>query len=260
MILIPVKNQGNAKQRLSALLTPGERLLLAQAMLEDVLDAVHQCVGKSVDVETRHAASPLETMQAPLDPRHVSLVTSDVHARALAERFGFGVIADAENGGETAAIEMATRVCVERGVEWTLVIPGDTPLITAAELRRVLAARPARGAVLCTDHKGRGSNAVLRAPADLFPLRFGDDSFAPHLRSAEAAGLPVVRFGPDDLPGIALDIDRPEDVAKLLSTVAPEDPSRPVSRQTRAERLLRSWRVDERLLAFSPKMSGAATP
>ena len=69
----------------------------------------------------------------------VALVTSDGVARQLAARHGFQVIADREEGGETAAIEMATRVCVERGAEWSLVIPGDAPLLTAVWSDRPLA-------------------------------------------------------------------------------------------------------------------------
>jgi 2-phospho-L-lactate guanylyltransferase len=42
------------------------------------------------------------------------------------------------------------------------------------------------------------------------PLRFGDDSFFPHLAAAEARGIaPSVVH----LPGIALDIDNPADLA-----------------------------------------------
>jgi 2-phospho-L-lactate guanylyltransferase len=43
-------------------------------------------------------------------------------------------------------------------------------------------------------------------------LRFGDDSFLPHLAAAKARGIAptVVR-----LPGIAFDIDNPEDLARF---------------------------------------------
>ena len=37
MILVPIKNLKDAKQRLSPVLTPQERFALAQAMCEDVL-------------------------------------------------------------------------------------------------------------------------------------------------------------------------------------------------------------------------------
>jgi 2-phospho-L-lactate/phosphoenolpyruvate guanylyltransferase len=50
----------------------------------------------------------------------------------------------------------------------------------------------------------------LMSPPDTVPLRFGDDSFFPHLRAAEARGIaPTVLH----LPGIALDIDNPADLA-----------------------------------------------
>ena len=40
MILVPVKNLADAKQRLSSILSPEERFALAQAMCEDVLQAL----------------------------------------------------------------------------------------------------------------------------------------------------------------------------------------------------------------------------
>ncbi len=217
MILVPVKSQRSAKQRLAPLLGPEERQALAQAMLEDVLAAVGQ--------------------MRPAPP--VALVTADEFATALAARYGFGVIPDEEEKGETAAIEMATRVCGERGCAWTLVIPGDAPLVTAAEIATVLAAAPARGAVLAPDWKWRGSNAIFRRPAGLFPLRFGDDSFQPHLRAAAATGQAAVVL---NLPGIAVDIDRAADVEELLA--------RPVA--SRAQQLLVEWGVAERLRAAQP--------
>lgn len=219
MILIPVKNKLNAKQRLAPLLSAEERFRLAQAMLEDVLDAVAAVPGH----------------------QPVSLVTSDDHARALAAQHEFGIIEDLDDAGETAAIEMATRVCGEHGVAWTLVIPGDAPLVTADEIALVLRIAPVQGSLLASDHKQQGSNAVFRAPAGLFPLRFGDHSYAPHLAAAEATGLPVLQLR---LPGLALDIDHPEDVQLLLAAPG----------ETRAQKLLRSWKVEDRLrvLAAQP--------
>ncbi len=211
MILIPVKEQRNAKQRLSGVLDADERVALAQAMLEDVLDAV-----------------------AATAPRPaVSLVTSDAHAMLLAQRHGFSIIEDAENAGESAAIEMATRSCVQRGVAWTLVIPGDAPLVTAKEIETILKSASDAGSVLAPDVKGRGSNAVLRRPADLFPLRFGNDSFAPHLESARATGKTCVVL---QLPGIALDVDDPSDLAALAH----------IRGDTRSQRLLVEWGIVER--------------
>ena len=62
------------------------------------------------------------------------------------------------------------------------------------------------------------------------PLRFGADSFFPHLAAAKRQGIePTVL----KLPRIALDIDTPDDLALFLAT-----PS-----HTRARALLETWRL-----------------
>jgi 2-phospho-L-lactate guanylyltransferase len=207
MILVPVKNLADAKQRLSSVLTSDERFALAQAMCEDVLQALAHWRGRPA----------------------VAVVTSDSFARDLAERFNFEVIAD-DNTGETSAIEMATVVCRSRGAESTLVVPADIPLIDGAELEKIVENAPAGGTVLVPDAAGRGTNAAWRAPGDLFPLRFGNDSFLPHLAAAKATGLPCVVL---KLPGIARDIDRPEDLRELAA----------ISGERRSQQLVRSWNL-----------------
>jgi 2-phospho-L-lactate guanylyltransferase len=54
-----------------------------------------------------------------------------------------------------------------------------------------------------------GSNAILMSPPQAVPLRFGEDSFFPHLAAARACGIePCVLH----LPGVAFDIDNPQDL------------------------------------------------
>jgi 2-phospho-L-lactate guanylyltransferase len=162
----------------------------------------------------------------------VAVVTSDRFARELAAGFNFEVVAD-DNSGETNAIEMATAVCRERGEKSTLVVPADIPLIDGSELQKVVDSAPPRGAVLVPDAAGRGTNAAWRSPSDLFPLRFGNDSFLPHLAAAKATGLPCVVL---KLPGIARDVDRPEDLRELASA----------SGERRSQKLVRSWNLGSR--------------
>ena len=92
-----------------------------------------------------------------------------------------------------------------------LTLPGDIPLVTSVEIGRVLAAhRPAPSFTIVPSHDERGSNAILMSPPDAVTLRFGEDSFVPHLAAAEDRGIaPTVLH----LPGIALDIDNPADLA-----------------------------------------------
>ena len=50
--------------------------------------------------------------------------------------------------------------------------------------------------------------------SNLFPLRFGNDSYKPHHAAAKATGKPCIVL---ELPGIAVDVDNPEDLQQLMS-------------------------------------------
>jgi len=170
----------------------------------------------------------LETLHGWKNRPPVAIVSSDPYAMKVATGYGFEVIPDRENPGETGAIEMATRICVERGVDSTLVIPADIPLIEAWELEEILKHAPAEGSVLVPAGDGRGTNAIFRRPANLFPLRFGNDSFKPHHAAAQATGKPCVVL---NFAGIAVDVDNPEDLQQLISLPG----------GTRAQRLAREY-------------------
>lgn len=206
MILVPIKNTSGAKQRLASILDQDSRTKLAQAMLHDVLSALHEWKGRP----------------------SVGIVTSDAYAAQLAREYKFEIIPDPENPGETGAIEMATQVCVERGEDSTLVTPADIPLIQAWELEEIYKQAPVEGTVLVPAGDGRGTNAVFRRPANLFPLRFGNDSFKPHYATAQATGQPCVVL---NLPGIAVDVDNPEDLQQLIALPG----------NTRAQQLARDY-------------------
>jgi 2-phospho-L-lactate/phosphoenolpyruvate guanylyltransferase len=206
VILVPIKNTSGAKQRLASILDQDSRTWLAQAMLHDVLSAIHQWN----------------------DRPSVGIVTSDPYATQLANEYKFEIISDPENSGETGAIEMATQICVERGENNTLVIPADIPLIEAWELEEIYKQAPAKGTVLVPAGDGRGTNAAFRRPANLFPLRFGNDSFKPHHAAAQATGQPCVIL---NLPGVVVDVDNPEDLHQLIALPG----------NTRAQQLAREY-------------------
>jgi 2-phospho-L-lactate/phosphoenolpyruvate guanylyltransferase len=204
MILIPVKNLKEAKQRLASVLDQPERTELARAMLQDVADAVVAWKNRP----------------------EVAIVSCDSFALSIACRYGFEVIADHRNSGETDAIEMATQVCESRGLD-TLVIPGDVPLVQPQELQAIYENAPEIGTVLVPAGDNRGTNAVLRRPAALFPLRFGNDSFKPHVAAAKATGKPCVIL---PVRGLAVDVDGPSDLQRLIHLPG----------ETRSQRLARS--------------------
>ncbi len=208
--LIPIKSLENGKTRLSPLLDPGQRAALIPAMVEDVLDAF-----------------------AEYDRMPVLVITGDSRVEDLARRHGFHCLMEESCESETRAIEAATVHVRSLGAGGTLVVPADVPLVQASDIAEVVANAPGQGSLLVPAWDGRGTNAVVRRPGGLFPLRFGNDSFLPHRSAAQQTSLPVVIQHNERL---ALDIDGPTDLFRFLDIAAPMTRTRRVVDQFRLER------------------------
>ena len=190
--VVPVKERMAAKQRLAGTLGQAMRRDLALAMLEDVL----LCL----------AAVP------QLDG--IIVATIDDCAAALAQRYGAAVSREHAGDGHSEAVAAVAARLARDGAAM-LALPADIPLVEPADIARLAAACDQEpGFAIVPARDGRGSNAVLCAPADAVPLRFGGASFSPHVAAARARGLaPSVL----SLPRIALDIDDGDDLAAFLA-------------------------------------------
>lgn len=187
--VVPVKDSEGAKQRLAAILSPPQRQGLALAMLEDVLAALTTAPGLA----------------------GVILVTLDPQARRLAAAYGAECREEGAGDGHTGAVTVAAGRLAAEGCGGMLTLPGDIPLVKPDEIARIIAAhRPAPSFTIAPAHDELGSNAILLSPPDAVPLRFGEDSYFPHLAAARAHGIePTIVTA----PGIAFDIDNPADLA-----------------------------------------------
>jgi 2-phospho-L-lactate guanylyltransferase len=195
--VVPVKELTDAKQRLSSRLSLEERRALATIMLEDVLDAV----------------SAVEALAGIL------VVTIDPVAASLASRYGARVATEGAREGHTGAVSAAGRLLVREGRAGMMTLPGDIPLISSTEIAATLAAhRPAPAFTIVPAHDELGSNTIILSPPDAVPLRFGENSFYPHLEAARARGIEplIVRQ-----PGIGMDIDHPVDLVAFLKMAPP---------------------------------------
>jgi 2-phospho-L-lactate guanylyltransferase len=201
---VPVKDFSQAKQRLASVLSQSERSLLAEAMVQDVLDAVQ-------------AASGLAG---------IAILTVDPVARQLAHRRGLRVIHDCATEGHTRVANAAMKRLRAEGADAVLMLPGDVPLLTPLEVEAVLAMAPYEQFTIVPSHDHGGSNAILCSPPGNIPLRYGLDSFQCHLRAAQARGITPAVI---ELPGIAQDIDEPQDLDFILRSNA----------ETRARSLMR---------------------
>jgi 2-phospho-L-lactate guanylyltransferase len=191
--VLPAKDLVDAKQRLAAALSPAERRLLFRTMYEDVLTALSQATALA----------------------GIAVVTRDPEAAAVARAYGACLIGEPENQGQTAAIERAAAELKARGAAGMITIPGDAPLVTAAEIDAVVAAHGAAPAMtIVPAHDRRGSNCIALSPPGLIPFSFGNDSFQPHLAAGRTRGIEPRIL---ELPGIALDIDTPDDLRLLIA-------------------------------------------
>ncbi len=189
--ILPVKEMVGAKQRLAHLLSPEERVALMQVMLRDVLAALSAAQGLA----------------------GIAMVTLDPWAQALAQQYGALIITEGAREGHTGAVTAAASVLQAEGVAAILTLPGDIPAVKTSEIEALIAAAVTSPFFIITPaHDEQGSNAILLSPPDAVKLRFGEDSYFPHLAVARAAGIApqILR-----LPGIAMDIDHPADIARF---------------------------------------------
>ena len=198
--VLPIKDLGQAKQRLADFLDAVERRLLCEAMAEDVLEILSQVPGLS----------------------EIVVVTRDGRASELAVRYGARVLAEPSNDGQSAAAERAAAELARSGAESLLQVPGDVPGASADEIAAVLGAHRGAGdgapaITLVPSHDRRGTNCVLCSPPGVLPFAFGHDSFGPHCEAARAQGI-VPRILP--LPGLGLDIDTPDDLRAFVTRPA----------------------------------------
>jgi 2-phospho-L-lactate guanylyltransferase len=210
---MPIKDIERAKQRLAGILGEDERQALFQAMVEDVLEAL--------------AGS--ETLSG------IMVVTRDPKAQRLAARYGARVLIEAQNAGHTAASSLGARTLAAEGAVGMLQVPGDLPLLSACDIDALIETHGEAPAVTIAPSRDKfGSNGIACSPPDLLPLRFGDDSFFPHLERARALGVDPVVI---ERQGFALDVDTLDDLMTFLGAPSTDRAHRYLTESGIADRL-----------------------
>ena len=189
--VIPVKNLNEAKHRLESVLNPIQRRNLFAAMLEDVL----------------------ATVMAVPEFEQVVVATICPKAAEIARRNGASVLSTVQDEGQTKAVARTASTLEENGIKHMLMLPGDVPLVTVEEIQTVLEVHgnaPTMTIVPARDEQG--SNCIALSPPTAAPLRFGPNSYFPHLETARKIGLTL---NTTKLAGIGLDIDTQDDLQEL---------------------------------------------
>jgi 2-phospho-L-lactate guanylyltransferase len=143
--------------------------------------------------------------------RDTVIVTSSAEVEIFAGHLGVRVMHQVRDEGINSACEAAIASSCAVGITNALIVAGDLPLVCSESLTALLqgAHLQERGVTIVPDRRHIGTNALVCTPADAIRLRFGPNSFAAHLRTAQEHGLDARIFESSEL---ALDIDEPEDL------------------------------------------------
>lgn len=204
--IIPVKRFGRAKQRLLDVLDRPQRAALVKAMLTDVLAATT-------------AAQEVE---------RVIVVTGEGRAERIAlahaRRVGTAIEVLQEQGdrGHPEAATLGIVRAKALGASCVALLPGDCPLLDAAELDAALGRMRAGRVTVVPDRHGSGTNALLMSPPDAIAPGFGPGSRERHADRGERAGFDVAV---EPLDSLGLDVDTPDDLDAMAATLQ-ADPER----------------------------------
>jgi 2-phospho-L-lactate guanylyltransferase len=193
-VVVLIKDFSSAKQRLQPALDPRSRRALAR---------------KNAQLAVRAASAG----------DHVLVVAGGEQVVALATKLRAEVLLEPRPEGQNVAAKRGINRAMEAGAGAVLVLSSDLPLVTADAVRELLesAARHESPVAVAAPAVGRGgTNALYVRPPDAIGLHFGDDSLAKFRHEAETKGVTFVVHQSD---AMALDVDEPEDLARLRRAV-----------------------------------------
>lgn len=194
--LLPVKLFSHSKQRLAGWLSPQEREVLARTMFEDVW----------------------ATLRTVPNLDDLLVISAEPHVLARCRQEKVRCLEEAEQRSHSESVAEATRWAMSLGASSLLSVAIDTPGVARDELSALVELAPYDSVVVVPSSDGSGTNALLRTPPDAIAPHFGPGSCRLHVREAQLAGLSHCVH---PTPGLAADIDTPEDMERFLTLDRP---------------------------------------
>lgn len=193
-LILPVRSLRGGKSRLVSVLTVDQRAVLIGAMAQRAL-----YLG-------------LDSGMAD----HLYLVTRDPMLGAVLDATDPRVqvlMQPGESPGLNEAIDLGRLAAIGVGAERLMVLLGDVPLVTVEDIQALGSAKSL--VAMVPDGPKVGTNALMLNGSEAisrFPMRFGVNSHRLHWEAATRLGLTCTDV---DAPGIAFDLDTPEDWAQV---------------------------------------------
>ena len=193
--VVPMKPLAGAKSRLWADVTTLEREAVILMLLDHVVRAAVEALG----------------------PGSCHVVGGDAVVRDVAK--AAGAEWDEEQGTDlNSSVWLAMQAAYSEGCAAAIFLPGDLPVVSARDIMAVSAASESftRPAAVRAKADG-GTNALLVPASCAIEPQLGLQSFALHTHAAQRQGTPLAVV---DAPGLAWDVDSPDDLEWARANVA----------------------------------------
>lgn len=186
--VVPVKPLIRAKSRLAGVLSIDERRNLSLKML------------------TRN----LEILKSTSAIAEVLVISRDTQVLSIARDLDAHTVQESGQPELNQALTRATRLLQTWGVQATLVLPADIPLLCNEDIEEIVhLGRYSGSIVIASDFNEDGTNALLMHPPALIPYSYGEGSFKRHIQAAKDANAILHIYESDRLK---LDLDTPDDL------------------------------------------------
>ena len=178
-VIVPFKNFLEAKSRMRKTVSYDTTIKIVKIMLEHVLSEIKN--SKKSDKNF--------------------IVTKDKEAVKIAEKFGFDVLLEEKQSGESSSVDWASR------------LPADLPLIESRDVDEIFErSNETNSSILVPSRSGLGTNAFLRSPPEIVPSFFGSNSMEKHIAAFEEKGADYSIVKNEN---IGFDVDSGEDLKEL---------------------------------------------
>jgi 2-phospho-L-lactate/phosphoenolpyruvate guanylyltransferase len=193
--IVPLNSRAQVKTRLASVLDAAGRANLSRWLAWRVISALHQAEIVRIGVVSPDEDILRWAWQSGAQPVH---------------QVGSGL---------NDALELGRQWALRLHAEALLVVLGDLPLLTRNDILEMVAYgagaddRPTVPSVtIAPDRAEKGTNMLLLHPPTAITFAFGEESLIQHSALARAAGIePRIA----SLPGIAFDVDTPDDLREL---------------------------------------------